>query len=369
MGLWSAGGRARDRLDALNLFQKVVIANSLIMASGAVAGTWITKTLVEQSNFDVATILVVLGISLSMVTNYVIMRAAFRPLNTIQDTVEEVSGGNTHARVPALEVGDPEIARLAETINMMLNRLAQDNRTIERHSRQIQVMSAQVLRAQEEERRRIARELHDETSQALNALLLSIEMAEETVPEGDSEANRRLEASKQLTIQTLDAVHNLAFDLRPTMLDDLGLVPSVRWYAKRQADTYGLQIFVDAEDVAERLPSQTEVALFRIVQEGLTNVAKHAGASLARVRLRREHDEIELTVQDNGRGFDPEVVHADRLGLFGIQERVTLLGGRLAVDTREGHGTKLTVMVPCPEATEQALEDTIEDRATLVQTH
>ena len=344
--LWSAGGRVRARLDSLTLFHKVVIGNSLIMASGAVVGTWVTKTLVEDSNFTVATILVVLGISLSMVTNFAIMRAAFRPLNAIQDTVEEVSRGNTRARVPEVETGDPEIARLAETINMMLNRLQQDTRTIERHSRQIQVMSAQVLSAQEEERRRIARELHDETSQALNALLLSIEMAEETVPEAEAEARRRLEASKQLTGQTLDAIHNLAFDLRPTMLDDLGLVPSLRWYAKRQSETYNVQILVEADDFDDRLPPAMEVALFRIVQEGLTNVAKHSGASLARVRLRRQESSLELTVHDNGAGFDPDQVQNDRLGLFGIHERVTLLGGQLEVQARRGRGTRLVATVP-----------------------
>jgi len=349
MGLWSAGWRFRARLDALNLFQKVVIGNSLIMASGAIVGTWVTKTLVEQSNFTVATLLVILGVSLSLVTNFVIMRAAFRPLNTIEDTVEQVSRGNSLARVPELETGDPEIAQLGETINMMLDRLAQDTRTIERHRGQIQVMSAQVLRAQEEERRRIARELHDETSQALNAVLLSIEMAQEslrtaTVP---GESVERLEASKQLTAQTLEGIHNLAFDLRPTMLDDLGLVPSVRWYAKRQSQTYGLQIQVDAQGLDdERLPDQTEVALFRVVQEALTNVAKHSGASLARVQLQRRPGGIEVTVQDNGKGFDPEQVNADRLGLFGIHERVSLLGGNLEVDSHRGGGTRLMVQVP-----------------------
>jgi len=346
MGLWSAGWRIRTRLDALSLFYKVVIANSMIIITGAVLGTWVTKTLIEQSNFTVATIMVMLGISLSMTTNFVIVRAAFRPLDIIQETVDQVSRGNTRARVPELEVGDAEIARLAQTINMMLSRLEQDTRLIERHSRQIQVMSAQVLRAQEEERRRIARELHDETSQALNALLLSIEMAQETVSDQETEACQRLEASKQLTVQTLDAVHNLAFDLRPTMLDDLGLVPSVRWYAKRQSETYGLQILVDTDELGERLPAQTEVALFRIVQEGLTNVAKHANASLARVRLRRREGEVELMVQDNGAGFDPEQVNSERLGLFGIQERVSLLGGSLQVDAGEGRGTRLTVAVP-----------------------
>ena len=348
MGLWSAGWRVRARLDALSLFQKVVIGNSLILATGAIVGTWVTKTLVEQSNFTVGTLLVVLGISLSLLTNFAIVRAAFRPLDNIQDTVEQVSRGNSYARVPELTTGDPEIARLGETINMMLNRLEQDTRTIERHSRQIQVMSAQVLRAQEEERRRIARELHDETSQALNALLLSIDMAEEVLRSANvpAECLERLRGSKHLTTQTLDAIHNLAFDLRPTILDDLGLVASVRWYAKRQSETYGLQILVEADGLEERLPDQTEVALFRVVQEALTNVAKHANASLARVRLQRSEAGIDLTVQDNGQGFDPAEVQSDRLGLFGIQERVTLLGGSLEVDSSRGHGTKLAVRIP-----------------------
>jgi two-component system sensor histidine kinase UhpB len=346
MGLWTAGWRVRARLDTLNLFQKVVIANSLIIATGAIIGTYVTATLAQQSNLTVASVLVVFGISISVIVNYIIMRAAFRPLATIQSTVEQVSRGNTRARVDQLEVGDPEIVRLAETINMMLNRLEQDTRLIERHSRQIHVMSAQVLRAQEEERRRIARELHDETSQALNALLLSIEMAQETVPEDEPEACKRLEASKQLTVQTLDAVHNLAFDLRPTMLDDLGLEPSVRWYAKRQSDTYGLQILVDIEGLEDRLPGQTEVALFRVVQEALTNVAKHAAASLVRVNLRRLEASVELTVADNGRGFDPEQVPGDRLGVFGMQERVSLLGGEFELNARPGRGTRLQVKVP-----------------------
>lgn len=353
MGLWSAGWRVRARLDALNLFQKVVIGNSLIMATGAIVGTWVTKTLVEQSNFTVATALVVLGISVSLVTNYAIMRAAFRPLDRIQGTVDEVSRGNSRARVGELKTGDVEIARLGETINMMLNRLEQDTRTIERHSRQIQVMSAQVLRAQEEERRRIARELHDETSQALNALLLSIEMAEDVVlNKGDAgESLTRLAAGRQLTTQTLDAIHNLAFDLRPTMLDDLGLEPSLRWYAKRQSETYGLKIAVDIDGLDQRLPDQTEVALFRVVQEALTNVAKHASASRAQVELRQEDDgSISLSVEDDGKGFDPDQVPGDRLGLFGIQERVTLLGGVLDIQSRKGRGTRLLVRVPCQPA-------------------
>ncbi|HEU0167380.1 MAG TPA: ATP-binding protein, partial [Chloroflexota bacterium] len=320
--------------------------NSLIIATGATIGTYITATLALQSNLTIASVLVVIGISISVVVNYMIMRAAFRPLNIIQHTVEQVSRGNTRARVDRLEVGDPEIVQLAETINMMLNRLEQDTRLIERHSRQIQVMSAQVLRAQEEERRRIARELHDETSQALNALLLSIEMAQETVRDEETEACRRLESSKQLTVQTLDAIHNLAFDLRPTMLDDLGLEPSVRWYAKRQSDTYGLQILVDIEGLEERLPAQTEVALFRVIQEALTNVAKHAQASLVRVNMRRLDSSVELIVADNGRGFDPDQMPGDRLGVFGMQERVSLLSGQFELHARPGRGTRLHVTVP-----------------------
>ena len=277
--------------------------------------------------------LVVLGISISMLVNYAIMRAAFKPLTAIQRTVDEVSSGNAQARVPEIERSDPEIYRLASTMNMMLNRLQQNSKTIERHSQQIQVMSGQVLRAQEEERRRIARELHDETSQALNALLLAIDMAVDTVAEGDEQARQRLEASKELEIRTLDDIHNLAFDLRPTILDDLGLVPSVRSYAKRQSETYGLDITVETDDLEERrLPSLMEVALFRVVQEGLANVAKHASASCAHVELILQGEQVRLTVADDGVGFDPSQVSSERLGLFGIQERASLLGGSYIIE-------------------------------------
>jgi len=346
-GLWAARWRIRNRLDSLTLFWKVVIGNSLIMASGAVVGTWVTKTMLEQSNFTVATMLVMLGISFSMVVNYAIMRAAFKPLNAIQRTVDEVSHGNTRARVPKTERTDPDIDRLASTMNMMLARLEQDATTIAHHRRQIQVMSGQVLTAQEEERRRIARELHDETSQALNALLLSLEMAAETVPDPANPARQRLDASKQLATQTLDGIHKLAFDLRPTILDDLGLVASVRWYAKRQAQTYGFSIDVCVDGAEDRrLASQTEVALFRVIQEGLTNVAKHACAKLARVTLALGAGEVRVTVEDDGAGFDPAQVNSDRLGLFGIHERAALLGGSFHVDSTRGSGTRLTVVVP-----------------------
>ena len=153
-GPWANGWRLRNRLDSLTLFWKVVIGNSLIMFGGAVIGTFVTKTMVEQSNFTLATLFVVIGVSFSMLVNFVIMRAAFKPLTAIQKTVDEVSSGNTRARVPEMERSDPDIDRLAGTMNMMLNRLEQDARTIDLHSQQIQVMSGQVLGAQEEERRR-----------------------------------------------------------------------------------------------------------------------------------------------------------------------------------------------------------------------
>src|SRR5207237_9700063 len=122
--------------------------------------------------------------------------------------------------------------------------------------------------------------------------------------------------------------------------------PSVRGYAKRQSDTYGFDISVDVNGLEERLPSQTEVALFRIVQEALTNVAKHAGASRARVKLRQKDGSVQLTVADDGHGFDPEHVNGDRLGLFGMQERVSLIGGQFELDAKPGRGTRLAVTVP-----------------------
>jgi signal transduction histidine kinase len=207
-----------------------------------------------------------------------------------------------------------------------------------------------VISAQEEERVRIARELHDEAGQALTSVLVGLKVMERA---DDLEAARTLTADlKEVVTQTIDDVHNLAMELRPSVLDDLGLVPALARYVRSCPARFGFEASFEATGIREeRLPPEVETTLYRIAQEALTNVARHADASRAGVLLQQRGDTIVLIVDDNGTGFDPTQVTdsaqaRDRLGLYGIEERASLLGGRLTVESEPGGGTTLSVEIP-----------------------
>jgi signal transduction histidine kinase len=207
-----------------------------------------------------------------------------------------------------------------------------------------------VITAQEEERVRIARELHDEAGQALTSVLVGLKVMEKA---DDLEAAQALTANlKEVVTQTIDAVHDLATELRPSVLDDLGLVPALARYVRSCPARFGFEASFEATGTrAERLPPEIETTLYRIAQEALTNVARHAKASHAGVLLQQRSDAVVLIVDDNGTGFDPQ--HAansteerERLGLYGIEERASLVGGRLTIESELGGGTTLSVEIP-----------------------
>ena len=204
-----------------------------------------------------------------------------------------------------------------------------------------------VVEAQELERARLARELHDETGQALTSILLGLKALEERV--GTDDGGAAITELRDLVVATLQDVRRLAVELRPAALDDFGLVPAL----ERLRDTtteqgrIAVELTSDLDD-RRRLPAETETALYRIVQEALTNVLKHAEATRVTVRLKLHERFVELLVQDNGAGFDPNAVRDGGLGLVGMRERVALLGGRMMVDSSEGAGTMLKAEVPLP---------------------
>ncbi len=341
--------RIRRFLATMPILYKILVGNSLVIAAGAVVGTAITKRFIEQSNFKLAAFFVAGGITLSIVVNYFILRAALRPVSTLRATVDRVTHGQLNARVAVGDIADPDLARLASAINNMLDRLDADARVNEENRRQLRELSAQVIGAQEEERKRIARELHDETSQALATLDLNLERVQTVL--SDEVTGERVAASRQLLQQTMDGLRKLVYDLRPTMLDDLGLLPAIRWYARTRLDASGVQVRVESAECDGRLAPALETALFRIAQEGINNIAKHADAHNARVRLDCRNGRVTLVVEDDGRGFNLDQKirpggQLGHLGLFGIQERVVLLGGTVSVDSALGHGTRLVVTVP-----------------------
>lgn len=208
-----------------------------------------------------------------------------------------------------------------------------------------------LISAQEDERRRIARELHDETSQALTALIIGLETAEDSLPIDARDAKRHLESARLLTVQTLEEVRKIVMDLRPTLLDDLGLVPALRWYSKTQAERLALKLTFESRGLQGRLPPQLEVALFRIVQEAITNIARHAEARSVKVQLVRSGSSLVAVIEDDGKGFEVseyfgEGRKSNGFGLLGMKERASVLGGTLEIHSRAGRGTRVTVTVP-----------------------
>jgi signal transduction histidine kinase len=201
-----------------------------------------------------------------------------------------------------------------------------------------------VVEAQELERARLARELHDETGQALTSILLGLKPLEGAA-ETDA-AREAVAAVRELVVGTLQDVRRLAVQLRPSALDDFGLVPAVEHLAETLREGSGLAVELDARLGDERLPQASETALYRVVQEAFTNVLKHAGASRVRVALRREDGTAIAIVEDDGGGFDPAATGDDALGLQGMRERLALLGGRLRVESSRGAGTRLVAEVP-----------------------
>jgi signal transduction histidine kinase len=213
-----------------------------------------------------------------------------------------------------------------------------------------QHLLARAISAQEEERRRVARELHDETGQALSAILVGLRNLEEasTLPDARTLASRL----RQLAADTVRDVGRIARGLRPAILDDLGLVPALRRYAEELGPTRHLRVLV-TDDGPERLPAAVETTLYRIVQEALTNVARHAQARHAAVIIERHNGAVRATVQDDGTGFDVgtalrSAAQQEALGLLGMQERASLLGGKVTFDSRPGAGVTITVTLPVP---------------------
>ncbi len=322
----------------LTIFEKVLIANSVIIAGGAVLGTWLTVNFAARFAVGLAVSFFITGVTITLVVNYVLLKFAFHPLFELRSTMEQVQAGNFAARTRS-ELGDPDIRLLARTFNDTLDRLDSYRRSV----------SAQILRAQEEERKRIARELHDETSQALTSLMIALEVATDRLPEGADQATEQLRRAKGIVARTLEEVKRVTVELRPTVLDDLGLAPAIRWYVKHYVEPAGLAVSLDIQGLEGRLEAELETAVFRVVQEALTNALRHAHASRVGVELLAENGTLRATIRDDGRGFDPARATGDGdrgLGLVGMRERASLVGGELAITSSPGAGTQVELVAP-----------------------
>ncbi|MDR3718177.1 MAG: sensor histidine kinase [Bryobacteraceae bacterium] len=219
---------------------------------------------------------------------------------------------------------------------------------ITRAKQELSNLSARVLETQEIERRRIARELHDEVGQSLWAMGLEIDNLAAAVKDRDNErVLRRLEALREISNSSVRVVRNMSLLLRPSMLDDLGLVPALEWLAREVSRTSGLHVEVTEEQVPDLLPEEHKTCVFRVVQEALRNTCRHAGARNSRILVQAARGELLLSVQDDGCGFDP--ARKKGLGLLGMEERAGHLGGTCAIDSKPGCGTIIRLQLPLAE--------------------
>jgi signal transduction histidine kinase len=203
---------------------------------------------------------------------------------------------------------------------------------------------------QEEERKRIARELHDETSQVIASLNASLEAALALLPPGADKARRMLEKTQKLSINILDEIHRLIYELRPSLLDDLGLVAAVRWLAEANLESSGIKVTFKATGQQRRLAPRIEATLFRVIQEAVTNISRHSHARNAAISLAFRRHAIQVRIRDDGRGFDVNEAISSRerprgLGLLGMKERVSIVGGKIDIESHRG-GTEIKIEIP-----------------------
>jgi two-component system sensor histidine kinase UhpB len=343
--IWSL---ARLKSWHLSLFEKVILVNSVMLIVEAVAGLWVTSHNIEAHHYLIDTSFIVSATLCTLLINALLLRASFRPLFHLLATIRQVSTGDTHARAASSSTSN-EIGELASAFNSMLDRLEA--------ARQEQTML--IIQAQEEERRRIALELHDDAGQNLTALLIHTEILSQKLqmlPESvtndaiQQQLTGELQQLTRLTQHTLENIRLLSQQLRPSVLDDLGLLAAFRWLVEDSQQRLHLDVALKIERIEQdySFPHAYETALFRIAQESLTNIARHAQAQKAAIVLKQDSQYVHLRISDQGCGYDPSTIHKGS-GIVGMRQRAELLKGRLLLHTRPGHGTTIEAIIPLPK--------------------
>ncbi|MBI2852490.1 MAG: sensor histidine kinase [Chloroflexi bacterium] len=307
------------------------------------------------------------GFAAALSIAWITTRQVVKPIERLTAAAQYMSMGDLDSpiKVPAQD----EVERLAESLESMRQQLRDayqkisraneelESRINERTTRLTEVLG-RVISAQEEERRRLARELHDETAQTIGALSIALDRARLDLQGASPDAVERIQEAQNAVRRLLDEIRRLILDLRPIALEDLGLVPAIRWYAESHLQERGIQTAIETHQLAARLPEHLEISLFRIVQEAINNIARHARAQQASIRLLLQNSVARIEVTDDGQGFNVEDVLKPHLsgrgvGLMGMQERARLLGGRFNIRSEPGKGTHVTVEVPIPMAEEK----------------
>ena len=286
-------------------------------------------------------LMIVIGIGAAVFLTWVLTR----PILNLVDATQAIARGEFSRRIT--QWANDEIGAVAQSFNTMAAALeVAEKERQHQESLRNQYISGVIL-AQEEERKRIARELHDSTSQSLTSLLVGLRTLESVVPDSD-QVQSQISDLRQVVSNTLEEVHVISRQLRPSVLDDLGLEAAIIRYANELQVRYDMVIDLIILGINDRLPGGLETTVYRIVQEALTNVARHAQATTASVLIENRNDILRIIVEDNGIGFDPETAKLKRqsLGLQGIRERASLFNGKMVIESAQGRGSSLFVEIP-----------------------
>ncbi|HSM56221.1 MAG TPA: sensor histidine kinase [Candidatus Sulfomarinibacteraceae bacterium] len=328
----------------LSLFQRIAIGNSLIIVFGAVAGTLITRHLAWLAA-DIWLILAFAGAGtvLAVAINGLLVRAALRPLAELRGLLDPLQVDQVEIAGDWLTQADHDVRRLARALQSLVLQL-------ERRNLELKALSERAIAVQEEERKRIARHLHDGMGQTLSTLIIALDRLESQVPAEWETLHGNLLSGRCLAEQTLRELRKTIAGLRPAILDDLGLAPAIRWYARSQLEAVGARVVLHLVEEPLSLDGEQTLALFRIAQEAIHNARRHAQAQTVTISLERDEDNVRLCIEDDGVGFEPDVLaqkpEVERLGLLGMQERAELVEGKVIVESEPGQGTNVLVSVP-----------------------
>ena len=328
-----------------NLLTQVLVANLLLMVAAVVAASVAGNPSLDVGSRPELALVLGFAVALTIIVNVFMLQRRFRPLERLVDEMERADLSRPGANLRRAVNGrtDPEeVTRLQLAFRRMLERLEAERRRT----------SSAALAAQEEERARVARDLHDEVNQSLTALLLRLEAARVKAP---VELAHELADTKALANQAMEELLMLARQLRPTALDDLGLKAALAGHVAELGRQGKIMTSFEAHGDFSALPSDVQLVVYRVAQEALSNAARHSGAETVRVRLLRadspsgDGDRVELTVGDDGSGFTFDQA-ARGLGIAGMRERALLVGGDVEVESRPNVGTRVSLRVPLHSA-------------------
>ena len=316
-----------------SLIGQIVAVNVLLVVATLFAASAAASLNMEFEDHRTQFALLALTIILVLLVNMLMIRRRFTPLERLIEQIEGVDPAEPGSFDAHEAFGSDEVDRLAATFRRLLGRIEDERRR----------SSRLALRAQEEERKRLARDLHDEVNQALTAILLRLQAVSHDAPPAVTE---ELAEVRRLVNQAMDELLRLARQLRPTALDDHGLYSAIEGQVRRFSMQTGIDADLRVHGAPAELDADSEIAVFRVAQEALANVARHAGASTVGVDMESLGESgLALTVRDDGRGFAAEAA-GDGLGLNGMVERARLVGGELDIESLPGRGTAVSLRVP-----------------------